>query len=232
MQANPIQLNSDTRLYIVFPHPDDELFGCGGLIQYVLSLGGTVQLDILSRGEASTLRHGLSEDQDLAAAREVEFGTVCKALGVVNFKISRFVDGGMRNQQPEICDYIKAEIAAFNPTHVATYEPCGVYGHPDHVAVSQCVQRIFEETKAFTLLYTTVPVGFEMPQENLLMADDPSTVKPAEPTYIYKLKLGEMIKKIKCFGLYKSQVQPSKNIVENLRMLRLLSKEYFHVLQP
>ncbi len=232
MQANLVQLNMDTRLYVVFPHPDDELFGCGGLIQHVLSLGGAVQIDVLSHGEASTLRHGLLEGQDLAEARKNEFENVCRALGVANFKISRFIDGGMRNQQQEICEFIKSEITAFNPTHVVTYEPCGVYGHPDHVAVSQCVQRIFDEKGAFTLLYTTVPDGFAMPQENLLMADDPSAVKPAKPNYMYKLKILEMVKKIKCFGLYKTQIQPSKSIMENLKMLRLLSKEYFHVLKP
>ena len=216
MKALSITFDKNTRLYVVFPHPDDELFGCGGLVQHVLSKGGSVWIDVLSCGEASTLRHGLLEHEDLASARELEFKNVCRELGVVTFGISRVIDGGMKDQQVELGAFIRDRLMSFNPTYVVTYEPCGVYGHSDHIAVSKYVTELHTEKLDFTLLYSTVPSSFKIPQENLIMAEDPSAVKPAEPNFLYKLSFREFARKIHCFGMYKSQVKPSKNIIENL----------------
>jgi LmbE family N-acetylglucosaminyl deacetylase len=46
-----VQVNAGERLVVVAPHPDDETLGAGGLIQRVLSRGGTVLVVLVTAGD-------------------------------------------------------------------------------------------------------------------------------------------------------------------------------------
>ena len=44
-------LSSETRLMVFSPHPDDETLGAGGLIQWVLRMGGKVKVVFMTNGD-------------------------------------------------------------------------------------------------------------------------------------------------------------------------------------
>ena len=50
-QHPALALNSNTRLLVIAPHPDDETLGAGGLIQRVFEVGGRVQVVFLTDGD-------------------------------------------------------------------------------------------------------------------------------------------------------------------------------------
>src|SRR6185503_18816699 len=74
------------RVMVVAPHPDDEMFGCGGMLAWHGRLGATVRILVLSDGAA-----GDPEKRDLSivATRQRES---LLAGGVLGFSDYRFLD--------------------------------------------------------------------------------------------------------------------------------------------
>ena len=69
------------RALIIAPHPDDETFGCGGLILLKRASGVPVRVVIVTDGEA--VRSGLGEPPgSVGAARRREALNACQRLGV------------------------------------------------------------------------------------------------------------------------------------------------------
>ena len=73
----------------VAPHPDDEVFGCGGLLTQLAARACRVDTVILSRGEQS----GAAAPLAMAQAREQESRSAAQVLGL---KPPRFHDFGDR----------------------------------------------------------------------------------------------------------------------------------------
>jgi len=76
---------------IVAPHPDDEVLGCGGLIQQALANGARVHVALMTNGDASELAVLLGEKElpwrpssmiDLGLARQQESLKALSALGL------------------------------------------------------------------------------------------------------------------------------------------------------
>jgi LmbE family N-acetylglucosaminyl deacetylase len=85
------QLDAATRLLVVSPHPDDETLCCAGLMQRVLSAGGSVSVVWLTSGDGSALSMALIERRlfsapaaarDLGTRRMGEARAAVTALGV------------------------------------------------------------------------------------------------------------------------------------------------------
>lgn len=85
------QVDSNTRLMVLSPHPDDEVLIAGGLIQRVLENGGQVKVVYLTTGDSSVgsvikldkdLKLSPSEFVDLANRRHDEALKAMKILGV------------------------------------------------------------------------------------------------------------------------------------------------------
>lgn len=172
-----IVLEKNSKVLAIFPHPDDETFSSAGFIQKALKADCGVRVAILTKGEASTLGFGLKDDEDLVRARTKEFENSCKILGVKDYKIGGFGDGKIEESFKDVCDYIRVEIEIYQPDLVLTFEPCGIYDHPDHIAVSKAATKIHsDEGVSFKLLYATVSSSFRPSEDSLKMAKDPEVV--------------------------------------------------------
>src|SRR5262250_1622088 len=51
--ASPLDLGPADRLLVLAPHPDDELVGCGGMIQRALAAGAAVRVVFLTYGDGN-----------------------------------------------------------------------------------------------------------------------------------------------------------------------------------
>jgi LmbE family N-acetylglucosaminyl deacetylase len=70
-----------TDILLIVPHPDDEVFGVGGLLARTAASGRTVATLTLTRGRAGRTL-GLCSQEELPALREQELRGSLAALGV------------------------------------------------------------------------------------------------------------------------------------------------------
>lgn len=111
------------------PHPDDEVFGCGGLLALLAARGVQPVTLILTHGEQG----GDQTATDLARQRMAESTQAARVLGLPPPLFEHFPDRGLVYAQPLI-DCLERAISAHQPTHLlvpALSEP-----HPDHQALA------------------------------------------------------------------------------------------------
>jgi LmbE family N-acetylglucosaminyl deacetylase len=116
-------------LLVVSPHPDDEVFGAGGLIRLWSERGHRVIVLSVTDGEAA-----YSDWQDLDVIRRAELD---KALATLSSRPVRTVrlaipDGGVRMKMTQLIAALR-QLCESRPTIVAPFE---ADGHPDHEAVA------------------------------------------------------------------------------------------------
>lgn len=142
----------------VFAHPDDEVFGAGGVAAHYAEQGERVVIACVTRGEAGEISDpALATPETIGAVREGELRTAATALGVTDVRMLEFRDAGMagtpENEDPrtlhrtppeEATRRMVAVIRAVRPDVVITHDPTGGYGHPDHIATCQYVTAAFD----------------------------------------------------------------------------------------
>ena len=190
-----------SRILVCMPHPDDEAVFLSGTLYELSSRKVYVRVLTFSRGEKSTLRYGLSNNTNLGEVRSVELKNALRILGIEDLKIFDCGDGNLENQEKEICYILRKEIDKYKPTHLITLEPNGIYGHPDHIALSEFVSGI--SNKSIKTLYATVSPNFILPESASKMAK--KKVRPIKPQFELKLRLIGSIKKLLALKSHKSQ---------------------------
>lgn len=66
-----LKISAGDKVIIFMPHPDDEAVFLSGTIRQLVKHKINVKVVTMTRGEASTLRYGLKDRDDLAESREV-----------------------------------------------------------------------------------------------------------------------------------------------------------------
>jgi LmbE family N-acetylglucosaminyl deacetylase len=147
-----------TKVLFIFPHPDDEVMLAGGLI-HALAKDQRFEIKVLTAtvGEKGTEKWKLPP-QELGKARKQEFINCLKVLGTDSYEIWNMGDGELRTKEVELQQKLTSYFAEFSPNLVVTYEKYGVYGHPDHIALSKAVTAVHQKSgQSFSLLYATIP---------------------------------------------------------------------------
>jgi LmbE family N-acetylglucosaminyl deacetylase len=133
-------MNDQLKLLCVLAHPDDESLGVGGILAKYAHEGVATYLVTATRGE-----HGWFGPEDeypgpeqLARQREKELGSAAQTLGLQEVHMLGYEDGQLDQGVPdEVIDIIAGHLRRIKPHVVITFDPYGVYGHPDHIAISQ-----------------------------------------------------------------------------------------------
>lgn len=139
----------DAGLLLVFAHPDDETFGCAGLMAAATTRGLPVTLISATRGEAGkTGDPALDTAEILGAVREQELRAAAAISGVTDVRFLDYRDSGMANTpenddpralmqaaDDDVAAKLVIHLRAVRPATVVTFGPEGIYGHPDHVAI-------------------------------------------------------------------------------------------------
>lgn len=127
-------------LLAVLAHPDDESLGFGGTLAKYAAEGAHVHLVTATRGESGRYGDGTEHPGPAALGRirESELRAAARELGVRDVSLLDYVDGQLDRADPvEAISRIVAHIRRIRPHVVITFGPEGVYGHPDHIAISQ-----------------------------------------------------------------------------------------------
>lgn len=128
------------KILVVVAHPDDETFIFGGTIARYSNKGFPIYLIILSSEHSDTKSNELKK--------------AANNLGILDFFQLDHIPTPISNQLsrdknvvlskapiPVIADEIEAIIKNIKPKIVLSFDPIGVYGHPDHI-VSSAATRV------------------------------------------------------------------------------------------
>jgi LmbE family N-acetylglucosaminyl deacetylase len=194
------------KVLVVFPHPDDETLSAGGLISRLTQQKSDVTLIVLTRGEKGNPDAHI--DPRLKDIRASELTAAAKALGVIHVTLEDFGDGELARKKPQLTTYITDVFRKHTPDLVITYDLSGLYGHEDHITVSEIVTDIIRKKyPKTTLLYTSFPKKIyrmiKLPEH---MAKDPQFQKRrATPTM--KVFVGfHVVRRIQAMYAYRSQL--------------------------
>lgn len=165
-------MSAQASLLAVFAHPDDEALRCGGTLALYAARGAQVHLICLTRGEAGRNFDPTLGEVDLPAQREQELKDACAALGIHPPIFLGYHDSGrgdrLRRDDPNAtinADPVQMErrilevIEATHPQVMVTFDPHGMYGHPDHliahrVATAAYASSGFRQVRVQRLFYT------------------------------------------------------------------------------
>lgn len=128
------------KLMCVLAHPDDESFGMGGMLARYAAEGVATYLVTATGGEQGWSGDP-ADNPGPAALRELrshELGAAAQMLGIREVNLLGYPDGELDQVEPGAAiAQIAAHIRRVRPQVVVTFDPFGVYGHPDHIAISQ-----------------------------------------------------------------------------------------------
>jgi len=172
-------------LLAIYAHPDDETFGVGGTMAHYAERGMPVTMVCATRGEVGEIAPGTgATPETLGQFREQELRDAMAILGVHDVRFLDYRDSGMagtpENNDPRAFVNAPAEtvieqfvrvIRERRPEAIATWDPSGGYGHPDHIAVHRHATAAFhaaadpsqyphagEPWSGAKLLYTCFPI--------------------------------------------------------------------------
>lgn len=162
-------------LFGIFAHPDDEAFGPSATLYKAAQTGTDVHLVLVTDGENGT---NCDNCENLASVRLEEWQKSGEIIGIRSGIALHYPDGSLSNSlylevAGKITQHITKTLATYNePVEIEfmTFEPGGISGHLDHIAVSYITTFVYlklrgqapENTtigklKYFCLPATTVP---------------------------------------------------------------------------
>ena len=224
---NKLSIGPTSRILVVMPHPDDEAIFLGGFLHQLSTNGITTRAITMTVGEKSTLRYGMKPDDNLSEVRQKELTKSFQILGITDFQIHQYPDGELEQNTIKIKQTIQKNISTFKPTHIVTLEPDGIYGHPDHVALSAFVTQVVK--KPIQLLYVTVSPDYHLPKASWMAKK--KNIQPIHPDYQLKLRPSNIFTKIRSMRAHHSQFVPpvTKLPFQSVFFFKnkLLTYEYF-----
>lgn len=143
---------SGKTIVAVFAHPDDETFGPGATL-HKLAQHNEVYIICATCGEAG--QNGSHEHtRSISEIRREELENAGKVLGVKGILFLGFEDGALcNNQYHSIADAIEQRLEELQPDILLTFEPKGVSGHIDHMAISMITTFVFRKCSSASTLY-------------------------------------------------------------------------------
>ncbi len=134
-------------MLLVFAHPDDESFSCGGTVAKYVKAGWHVDLICATRGEAGNFGPytNISRDQ-LADIRQKELQKAATLLGISSITFLGYHDGTLASQTPgELEDKVHKKMEELVPDTVITADTTGISNHPDHIKMCFVTTYAFQK---------------------------------------------------------------------------------------
>jgi len=136
------------RAVIIAPHPDDEVLGCGGLLQGLAALGRAMQLISVTDGSASHPGSRRWPVQRLSVVRPQESAQALHRLGLplhsLKWLRAGFSDSQVEAREQQLTEFIQRYL---KPTDVV-FTTWREDGHCDHEAVGRASARAVQATGA------------------------------------------------------------------------------------
>lgn len=129
---------SGQRVLVLAPHPDDEVFGCGGALADLLERGARADIVLVTDGAAGARSE--EERGRIASLRVDESRRALEALGGGTVHAGGIPDRGAPDRLPEVEALVARWLLEAAPDLV--FAPSPVETHPDHRAVAVALFRV------------------------------------------------------------------------------------------
>lgn len=210
----------------IFAHPDDESFGPGGTLAKLAKTHNLYTICVTGGEAGQNARPHTT--RKLADIRNDEYKAAAKILGVKKSHCLGYKDGTLSNNKyHEIAGKIDEIVRKLKPETLVTFEPHGVSGHIDHIAVSMITSYVFRNNPQIKKLmyyclldtrrekylddyFVYFPQGYKRSEVDLEV-DTTTTFK----------------QKIEAIKAHKSQKEDGDRIIKSL--LSMPPREYFLV---
>lgn len=208
------RLPKDSSVLLVVAHPDDEAFGPGGTLA-LLAQTNTVTLICVTDGGLKERKAELLESAEILGVHEVIFldyadGSLCNAL------------------YHEVAGKIQEVVDRVRPAMFLTFEPRGISGHIDHMAVTMITSYVFRENKAIKELWQFAELEwkFERPWRNKYFIYFPPGYRKEELDV--EIDVSRVYsQQVKAMRAHKSQKKDAELIILARKLLP--KREYFLV---
>jgi LmbE family N-acetylglucosaminyl deacetylase len=148
---------TNRRILLSFAHPDDESFGCGGMIARCVADGDDVYLICATNGDVGTVApEKLQGYNSIAELRLAELACASEVLGFKQVFTFGYRDSGMMHSETSldptslwqapreaVARRVVEVIRDIRPQIVITFNKYGGYGHPDHIAIQRATEDAF-----------------------------------------------------------------------------------------
>jgi LmbE family N-acetylglucosaminyl deacetylase len=208
------------KVWVLAPHPDDEVFGCGGAALIYAAQGAQVQVSVMSSGTGYAVG---TEAEQIQSTRENETNAALQSMGIEVASFWRLPDRGLGQ-----CAYLAQRLfeQIQSQAYQVVFAPSLNEVHPDHLALTRALIAAFEMCQAAgqPLPYLVqYEVGAPI-MPNLLL--DISKVWPrklqAMQCFTSQLQTQNYAKHIEALNTYRTYALP----------LDVSHAEAFYVLQP
>lgn len=132
------------RIVGIFAHPDDEAFGPAGTLA-IYAESADVSIICVTQGNAGKTT-GIKNAHDLRATRAEELRNSATILGASQVYFLDYEDGSLcNNRYHDVVRDLERLLDQIEPECIITYEPRGISGHLDHVAVSLISHYVYQK---------------------------------------------------------------------------------------
>ncbi len=226
-------------LLLIVPHPDDEVFGAGGIFSKMAAHGKTVATLTLTRGGAGRSL-GLCKQEALPELREKELRAALEVLQVQHVHIWDYPDylpdntRGMEHRDGlqavdfnEVMGRICALIENLKPKTILTFAPNGGNGHPDHVVTHQLTLAALEKSnhKLDALYYYAAEQPYQVMTRNGFLSLEEIATHHLPATHYIEVK-EYLDLKLSAMAKHKTQALSVLAFMENFS--KRLMTESFH----
>jgi LmbE family N-acetylglucosaminyl deacetylase len=158
MSGSAAEVAPGRGLLAIFAHPDDESYGAGGLIARAAAAGNPAWVVCLTNGDQGGRPGEVGVDHAIdPQIRMDELRCACQEMGTAEPIFLGYRDSGMegwgapegslaRAEPGEVEERLVEIIRRVRPATVVTFDPGGVYGHPDHVTCSARATEAYRRT--------------------------------------------------------------------------------------
>ena len=210
---------------MIFPHPDDEAYVSGGLLQIAQSLSIKTKLICLTKGGRGLLPKNKDLAENLKEIRKEELDKASSILGIDEMVVWDYPDAHLLEKKEIWLASLRKEIEKTKASIIVTFDQSGITGHPDHLVISNEVFEILKNMKNKPFLLQRVPDK----QELNYFKDNKLISFAQKPTHEISYSFEISLKKIQAIFAHKSQL---KNFLFRLQILEWLlfdHKELYHL---
>lgn len=217
-------MSDKPKLFAIFAHPDDEAFGPAG---YLIKASATHEVHCVCVTNGA---RGKNDDAvELKQVRQRELMSSASILGIHHIHFLHFEDGSLcNNNYHEVAEKLGTLLDSHKPEEVLTFEPRGVSGHIDHIAITSIVSYLFErKTYLQKILYFVMPVELRTLIPDYFVFMPPGYKKEHIDLTVHIEDVWD--KKVAAIHCHKSQKADASTMLK--WMLQVPKEEHFQIIK-